>query len=225
MARNTVQFQKGLSEAQFAVLYGTEDQCREAVMRWRWPSGFVCPVCGGKHHSLVKTRALYQCAACRRQTSLIAGTIFAATKVPLGTWFRAMYHLTQSKGGISSLELGRRLGVTQTTAWKIKHKLMQVMMERDAAKRLTGRIEVDDAYLGGERNGGKRGRGSPGKTPIVVAVETTPQGKPIRLKVRRAKGFRRGENAALAQRNFHPASTGVTVCPRCFLWVVNRSCG
>src|SRR5215472_13922441 len=147
MARNKVQFQKGLSEAQFASLYGTEDQCREAVMRWRWPSGFVCPVCDGKHHSLVKTRALYQCTACRRQTSLIAGTIFASTKVPLGTWFRALYHLTQ------------------TTAWKIKHKLMQVMMERDAAKHLTGRIEVDDAYLGGERNGGKRGRGSPGKTP------------------------------------------------------------
>src|SRR3981189_4009900 len=90
MARNKVQFQKGLSEAQFAVLYGTEDQCREAVVRWRWPSGFVCPVCAGKHHSFVKTRALYQCTACRRQTSVIAGTIFAATKVPLGTWFRAM---------------------------------------------------------------------------------------------------------------------------------------
>ncbi len=128
-------------------------------MRWRWPSGFVCPVCGGQDHSLVKTRGLYQCTACRRQTSLIAGTIFAATKVPLGTWFRAMYHLTQSKGGISSIELGRRLGVTQTiTAWKIKHKLMQVMMERDATKRLTGRIEIDDAYLGGERNGAKLGR-------------------------------------------------------------------
>src|SRR6478735_5762165 len=82
MARNKVQFQKGLSEAQFAVLYGTEDQCREAVMRWRWPSGFVCPVCAGEHHSLIKTRALYQCTACRRQTSVIAGTIFAATKVP-----------------------------------------------------------------------------------------------------------------------------------------------
>jgi len=110
MVRNKVQFQKGLSEAQFASLYGTEDQCREAVMRWRWPSRFICPVCGGKHHSLVKTRALYQCTACRRQTSLIAGAIFAATKVPLGTWLRAMYHLTQSKGGISSIELGRRLG-------------------------------------------------------------------------------------------------------------------
>ena len=97
-----------------------------------------------------------------------------------------MYHLTQSKGGISSIELGRRLGVTQTTAWKIKHKLMQAMMERDATKRLTGRIEIDDAYLGGERNGGMRGRGSPGKTPIVAAVETTPEGKQPRR--RRVKG-------------------------------------
>ena len=57
---------------------------------------------------------------------------FRATKVPLCTWFRAMYHLTQSKGGISIIELGRRLGITQTTAWKSKHKLMQAMMERDA---------------------------------------------------------------------------------------------
>ena len=68
---------------------------------------------------------------------------------------RALYHLTQSKQGISSLELGRRLGVTQTTAWTVKHKLKQVMMERDAKKRLIGRLEMDDAYLGGHRSGGK----------------------------------------------------------------------
>ena len=123
---------------------------------------------------LVKTRGLFQCTACRRQTSPIAGTIFAATKLPLRIWFRAMYHLTQTKQGISSIELGRRLGVTQTTAWKIKHKLTQVMMERDATKQLTGRVEIDDAYLGGERSGGKRGRGAAGKTPFVAAVETTP---------------------------------------------------
>jgi ribosomal protein L37AE/L43A len=224
MARNKVQFQKGLSEAQFAVRYGTEDRCRDAVFGWRWPSGFVCPVCQGQRHSVVKTRALYQCSACRRQTSLIAGTIFAATKVALCIWFRAMYHLTQSKGGISSIELGRRLGVTQTTAWKIKHKLMQVMMERDATKRLTGRIEVDDAYLGGERNGGKRGRGSPGKVPIVAAVETTPLGAPIRLQLRRVKGFRRAEIRTLATRNFTPASTIVSDGLRCFRGVRSAGC-
>lgn len=224
MARNKVQFQRGLSEARFDELYGTEDLCRAAVFHWRWPAGFVCPACGGREHSVVQTRALCQCTACRRQTSLTAGTIFASTKVPLRTWFRAMYHLTQSKGGISSLELARRLGVTQTTAWKIKHKLMQVMMERDAGKRLSGRIEMDDAYLGGERSGGKSGRGSPGKTPIVAAVETTPEGKPIRLKLRRVKGFRRKEIETLAKRNFAPASTVFSDGLRCFNGVAEAGC-
>ena len=131
MARNTVQFQKGLSEPAFERQYGSEEQCRAVVVALRWPNGFECPACGGTRHSLVTSRELFQCTACRRQTSLIAGTIFASTKLPLGLWFRAIYHLTQSKQGISSIELGRRLGVTQTTAWKIKHKLKQVMLERD----------------------------------------------------------------------------------------------
>src|SRR3954465_13544359 len=189
MARNKVQFQKGLSEAAFEALYGTEEKCRAVVIASRWPEGFECPACGGQAYCEVPPRRLFQCNACRRQTSPIAGTIFASTHVPLRLWFRAMYHLTQSKQGISSVALGRRLGVTQTTAWKIKHKLAQVMMERDASKQLSGRVELDDAYLGGERTGGKRGRGAPGKTPFVAAVETTPEGKPVRLKLRRVASF------------------------------------
>src|SRR5215213_9906998 len=170
MARNSVQFQKGLSEAGFEELYGTEAKCRAAAVARRWPDGFECPACGGASHSEISTRGLFQCSACRRQTSPTAGTLFAATKVPLRTWFRAMYHLTQTKQGISSIELARRLGVTQTTAWTIKHKLAQVMLERGAERRLHGRVELDDAYLGGERSGGKRGRGAPGKTPFFAAV-------------------------------------------------------
>ena len=224
MARNSVQFQKGLSEARFDELYGSEDRCREAVFAWRWPHGFVCPGCGGQHHCVIKTRGLYQCTSCRRQTSLIAGTIFASTKVTLRTWFRAMYQLTQSKGGISSLELGRRLGVTQNTAWKLKHKLMQVMMERDAGKRLTSRVEMDDAYLGGERSGGKRGRGAPGKTPIIAAVETTPEGKPVRLKLRRVKAFRRKEVEKLARRSLDPGSNVVSDGLACFRGVADAGC-
>ena len=163
MARNTVQFQKGLSEPAFEHQYGTEDQCRAAIIQLRRPNGFECPACGGKTHCLVKSRDLFQCAACRRQTSPITRTIVASTKLPLRTWFRARYHMTQTKQGISSIELGRRPGVTQTTAWKIKHKLQQVMMKRDATKKLSGRVEIDDAYLGGERSGGKRGRGRLGR--------------------------------------------------------------
>jgi transposase-like protein len=224
MARNRVQFQKGLSEDGFEELYGTEESCRQAVFAWRWPKGFICPVCGGHKHSVIRTRALYQCASCQRQTSLSAGTIFAATKVTLRTWFRALYHLTQSKGGISSIELARRLGVTQTTAWKLKHKLMQVMLERDAGKLLTGRVEIDDAYLGGERSGGKRGRGSPGKIPIVAAVETTPDGKPVRLKLRRVQGFRRKEVEKLTRRCIAPGSHVVSDGLACFRGVADAGC-
>ena len=185
---------------------------------------FECPVCGGKQHSVVKSRDLYQCTACRRQTSPIAGTIFESTKLPLRLWFRAMYHVTQSKQGISSIELGRRLGVTQTTGWKIKHKLKQVMLERDAGKPLSGRVELDDAYLGGERTGGKRGRGAPGKTPFVAAVETTPDGKPVRLKLRRVTSFCGHAISMFAKRSLDPDCAVVSDGLQCFGRVKDAGC-
>jgi ribosomal protein L37AE/L43A len=224
MARNKVQFQKGLSEAAFETLYGTEAKCRAVVIASRWPNGFECPICGGRTYCEVLSRGLFQCSGCRRQTSPIAGTIFASTHLPLRLWFRAMYHLTQSKQGISSIELGRRLGVTQTTAWKIKHKLAQVMMERDAGKRLTGRVELDDAYLGGERTGGKRGRGAPGKTPFVAAVETTPEGKPVRLKLRRVTSFCNHALSAFAKRSLDPKCEVVSDGLACFGAVTDAGC-
>src|SRR5580698_2403499 len=224
MARNVVQFQKGLSEPAFERQYGTEEQCRAIVIASRWPRGFECPACGGRQYCVVTTRDLYQCAKCRRQTSPIAGTIYASTHLPLRLWFRAMYHLTQSKQGISSIELGRRLGVTQTTAWKIKHKLAQVMLERDATKQLGGRIEIDDAYLGGERSGGKRGRGAPGKTPFVAAVETTPEGKPVRLKLRRVTSFCSRSLSTFAKRSLDPTSEVISDGLACFGAVTDAGC-
>jgi len=224
MARNKVQFQKGLSEVGFEALYGTEEQCRALVIASRWPEGFECPACGGRAHCEVKTRKLFQCNACRRQTSPIAGTIFASTNLPLQTWFRAMYHLTQSKQGMSSIELGRRLGVTQTTAWKIKHKLAQVMMERDATKPLSGRVEMDDSYVGGERSGGKRGRGAAGKTPFVAAVETTPEGKPARLKLRRVAAFCSQAISTFAKRSLDPNCEVISDGLACFGAVTDAGC-
>jgi transposase-like protein len=217
MARNRVQFQKGLSEAKFLEAYGTEEKCRAALFGWRWPGGFVCPACGEARHCVVKQegRVLYQCHACRTQTSLIAGTIFASTKLQLTVWFRAMYLMTQTKQGISRLELSRRLGVSYNTGWKIAHKLAQVMMEREEKKPLEGRVEVDDAYLGGERNGGKRGRGAPGKIPLVAAVETK-DGKPVRLKIRRVKRFSKKHIEGLAKRIIAAGAKVVTDGLGCF---------
>ena len=185
MARNRVQFQKGYSLTQFMDEYGTEEKCREALFRWRWPNGFVCPRCSQTVHCRVQSRALYQCSGCRHQVSLTAGTILASTKLPLRTWFLAMYLMTQTKNGISALELSRQLAVSYNTAWKVKHKLMQVMKERDDTRPLGGWVQLDDAYWGGERRGGKRGRGAPGKTPFVAAVELNREGRPVRMRLSR----------------------------------------
>ncbi len=147
--------------------------------------------------------------------------------LPLTVWFQAIYLITRSKKGISSLELARRLGVTQTTAWKVQHKLAQVMLEREADKPVGGpdkRVEMDDAYLGGARRGGKRGRGASGKTPIVVAVETTTEGRPHRLKLRAVKGFRKTEIEKLSRRLLAPGTTVVSDGLGCFTAVTRSGC-
>jgi len=187
MARNPIQFQPGLSLPAFLEQYGTEAKCQDALFQHRWPRGFECPDCGNTTGCRL-ARGHYQCHRCRHQTSLTAGTIFHATHLPLTTWFLAIYLLTQRKSGISALQLSRELGVAYNTAWKLKHKLLQVMHERNQGERLSGRIELDDAYLGGERPG-KRGRGAEHKFPFVAAVQTNEEGHPQRVQLRRVSGF------------------------------------
>jgi transposase-like protein len=224
VARNKVQFQRGLSDVEFERLYGSEEKCREALFSWRWPEGFTCPACRGFAHCELGERALWQCNACRTQTSLTAGTIFASTKLDLTVWFRAMFHMTQTKQGISALELSRRLDVNYNTAWKMHHKLRQVMLERELVHPLEGRVEMDDAYLGGERSGGKRGRGSPGKTPFVAAVETTASGKAHRVKLRRVRRFTKKVIEKVTGRIVTQGSRVVTDGLGCFNGVADAGC-
>lgn len=181
MRMNRIQFQSGLSMPEFFERYGTEAQCRAALQTARWPYGFVCPKCGGVARSRFVRGGLpyWQCGACPHQTSLISGTIFEATKLPLSRWFLAMQLLTQSKNNVSALELKRQLGVSYRSAWLIKHKIMQAMRLAEDARELDGRIEIDDAYLGGELSGGKTGRGTDNKVPFVAAVQTTEDGRPL----------------------------------------------
>jgi ribosomal protein L37AE/L43A len=181
MPMNRVQFQQGLSMAEFMEQYGTDAQCEMALADARWPTGFACPKCSSPASSSFRRegRLYWQCAACRHQCSVISGTIFEATKLPLSRWFLAMHLLTQAKNNVSALELKRHLGVSYPTAWLVKHKLMEVMRLREDSRRLTGRVEIDDAYLGGERSGGKTGRGSENKVPFIAAVQTTNDGKPV----------------------------------------------
>ena len=180
MAMNRVQFQPGLSMAEFLDRYGSDHKCEAALIGSRWPEGFACPACGSGENSSFRRegRLYFQCCACRHQCSVISGTIFEATKLPLTRWFLAMHLLTQSKNNVAALELMRHLGVCYKTAWLVKHKLMEVMREREDSRVLDGRVEIDDAYLGGELAGGKSGRGSDNKVPFIAAVQTTPDGQP-----------------------------------------------
>jgi hypothetical protein len=181
MAMNRVQFQKGLSMQEFMDRYGSVEQCEQAVKAWRWPDGFTCPACASAVHSSFRRGTLLylQCSACRHQTSLVSGTIFEATKLPLTRWFLAMHLLTQAKNNVSALELMRHLGVSYRTAWLVKHKLMEAMRQREEGRQLSGRVEIDDAYLGGEHPGGKRGRGSENKVSFLAAVQTTEDGQAV----------------------------------------------
>ncbi len=181
MPTNRIQFQPGLSLASFFQGYGSRAQCQQALFELRWPDGFVCPKCASREHSRHErgTRLLLQCCQCRRQTSLTAGTVFDASKLPLTTWFLAIHLLTQSKTGMSALQLMRDLGVSYRSAWLLKHKLMQVMFGQERERKLEALVQIDDVFVGGERQGGGRGRVAPNKVRVVAAVQTTRKGKAL----------------------------------------------
>ncbi len=105
MCKNKIQFQRGYSLPELFNDYGTEKQCTQALLQWKWPEGFICPKCSSSHFCTLKSRNLYQCNHCHHQTSLTSGTLFESTKLPLSRWFLAIHLITQSKTGLSVLEL------------------------------------------------------------------------------------------------------------------------
>lgn len=174
MPMNRVQFQPGLSLSEFHARFGRESQCRRALYKARWPRGFRCPSCDDRRRSTFRRdgQIYFQCRSCRHQTTLLAGTIFQSSKLPLTKWFLALHLLSAAKTNVSALELMRQVGICYRSAWRLKHKVMLVMTDREESRKLNGLVQIDDAYLGGERTGGKRGRGSADKQPFLIAVET-----------------------------------------------------
>jgi len=226
MARRAIQFQKGLSLSEFQRLYGTEDLCEAALEKTRWPDGFCCPRCGGNEHGLVYGRRFkrYQCRICRHQATLTAGTIMQATKLPLTTWFQAFYLIGQAKTGISSLELSRHLDVNYDTAWLLHNKILKAMSDRDDAYVLRGKIQMDDAYLGGERPGGKAGRGSENKIPIIAAISLNESGHPIHAKITPVIGFSSEAVGSWAMAHLDPDCAVLTDGLACFRSVITAGC-
>ena len=226
MAMNRIQFQHGLSMPEFLKDYGTEAQCERVLEAVRWPNGFCCPRCGQAAHYVLRdgVRKVFQCNACRHQASLIAGTVFQGTKLPLTTWFLAIYLISQAKTGLSALALKRQLGVSYPTAWLIHHKLMQVMADREDRYLLEGKVQVDDAYLGGERAGGKVGRGSENKVAFVAAVSLNEEDRPLRVRLTPVPGFTLKAVAAWAKDHLAPGSAVFSDGLACFGAVTEAGC-
>jgi len=154
---------------EFEQRFATEEACRRYLFQLRWPEGFCCPRCDHGQAWATK-RGLYRCRHCDYQTSVTAGTIFQDTRKPLRLWFRAIWHVTSQKNGVSALGLQRVLGLPRyETTWTWLQKL-RVAMVRPGRDRLSGIIEVDETYIGGEKPG-KRGRGAAGKALVVVAAQ------------------------------------------------------
>ena len=158
-----------ISMAELEKRFSTQDACLSYLAGLRWPSGYVCPRCASEKGWKMEN-GLILCAVCRRQQSVIAGTVFQDSHMPLPTWFRAMWHVCANKNGMSAQNLQRLLGLrSYNTAWLCLHKLRRAMV-RPGRECLSGIVEADETYLGGPREG-QRGRGAFGTQIVFIAAE------------------------------------------------------
>ena len=195
MARNiiNISFANFNSLIQLTDYFHSEERCRQAIAQERWGDGdAVCPYCGCTHTYECRD-GRFLCTGCSNKFSVLVGTIFENTKLPLRKWFMAMYLLSSHSKGISSLQIARDIHVTQKTAWFIMQKLRSLYVQSDETE-LDGEVEMDEMYLGGReanrhesrRTEGTQGRSTRTKAPIFGMVER--EGRIIAVKVEDTRG-------------------------------------
>ena len=183
--------------------FSTEEACWAYLFRLRWPEGFRCPRCGGSKAWPFRSVRL-ECGDCGHQTSVTAGTIFQDTRKPLVLWFRTMWWVTSQKNGTSALGLRRVLGLgSYKTAWTWLHKLRRAMV-RPGRDRLTGRIEVDETFVGGLEEG-VRGRQTETKALVIIAAQEDGAGIG-RIRMRRIADASAASLESFIAENIEPGS-------------------
>jgi len=169
--------QDKISLIEFQRKYNTEKKCEKHIIKHKWPDGYICEKCQHTEFYYIATRKHYQCKFCGYQESITANTVMHKTHVPLVKWFWAIYLIVTDKRGISALAFMKQSGVAYNTAWKMFHKIREIMENRDEKYQLSRIVEVDEAYFGGPDNSLKRGRGT-SKSKVIVAVSTNDAGDP-----------------------------------------------
>lgn len=161
--------------------FGTDEKCRAILEELRWPDGVRCPRCNTPKVSRITTRDQFDCDVCRYQFSVLSGTIFHDTHLPLKKWFVAIYLIVEAKKGMSANQMKRILGVSYKTAWFLCHRIRAAMTEHEASP-LTGTVEVDETFIGGKLKGQGKGRGAYLKNKAIVIGVVQRAGK-VRLQV------------------------------------------
>lgn len=154
---------------EFVEMFPDDTACATYLAKLRWPDGFVCPACKAKSVPWQESRGRIACPFCRHQTSVGTGTIFDKTRTPLTTWFEAAWHVSTAKNGMSAKTLERTLGTKYRVAWTMLQRFRVAMVDAKR-KQLSGNIEVDETFIGGVKQGGKRGRGAV-KCIVAIAIE------------------------------------------------------
>jgi transposase-like protein len=156
----------------FLEMFKDETACCNYLFEMRWPEGFVCPKCGMTTKCWFTARHTIRCSQCEHQTSLTAGSIFQDTKKPLLLWFHIIWWVVAQKTGVSASNMKDFMGFgSYETVWTWLHKLRRAMV-RPGRDMLSGVVEVDETYIGGnESGGGKQGSGAETKTLVIVATE------------------------------------------------------
>jgi transposase-like protein len=163
-------------------VYRDEKKCIAFLVKQRWDGEPVCPHCGHKKAYLIENGKRFKCAnnQCYKKFSVTVGTIFEASNIKLTTWFQAVYIILSHKKGISSIQLGKDLGVTQKTAWFMLHRIRESLKESNP-ELLGGTNEIDEAYMG--RKFGSEYKATP---PEKSDLLTKRQGHKDKLKKRGA---------------------------------------
>lgn len=193
---------------EFQTKFANEDACQQYLADCRWPDGFVCRRCGHrKAYGLAKQRR-WQCAACRDQVSLTAGTVLHNTKTPLTLWFWAAYLMTTDTRGISALLLQRQLGMTRyETAWMMLHKFRRAMVNV-GREPLRGDVEIDDTWVGGPQAGLRGSRQLRGRKAALVIVAVEKRGRASgRARMAVIPDFKKTTLGAFIKENIAPGST------------------
>jgi transposase-like protein len=171
--KNILEF-KTLTE--FADYFCDEETCVKHFTEIRFASGEYCPHCGHNEIYKFSNGKRYRCAKCKQDFTIRTGTVFGESKLPLRKWFMAIYLLSTSNKGISSVQLAKQIGVTQKTGWFIDHRIRSAMKQNKG--QLFGQVEADETWIGGKdknKHAAKRlngkGRGPTGKTAVAGIVE------------------------------------------------------